>query len=240
MLGGIGFTWEHDAHLYLRRAIALRQLLGGASPWRRGRWPAPRSAAPGATSRSTCRRRPRPLRAEVARRRRRDRRAARGASAARRLVDAGLHRAALAAAVGPRRRRGRAARHRRGAAPGRGPGAAPPGRGVGGADDRRPRHRRAAGALGAARRCAARSAWCQLFSEPEAGSDLAALTTTATRTDGGWLLNGQKVWTTHGQGGRLGHLPGPHQPDGAEAPRHHLLHRRHEARRASTSGRSRS
>ncbi|MGQ0433123.1 MAG: acyl-CoA dehydrogenase family protein, partial [Microthrixaceae bacterium] len=34
VLGGIGFTWEHDAHLYLRRAIALRQLLGGASPWR--------------------------------------------------------------------------------------------------------------------------------------------------------------------------------------------------------------
>ena len=35
VLGGIGFTWEHDAHLYLRRAIAVRQLLGGAAPWRR-------------------------------------------------------------------------------------------------------------------------------------------------------------------------------------------------------------
>ena len=32
--GGIGFTWEHDAHLYLRRATALRQLFGGAAPWR--------------------------------------------------------------------------------------------------------------------------------------------------------------------------------------------------------------
>ena len=193
VLGGIGFTWEHDAHRYLRRATTLRQLLGGTAPWR-----AQVAAYALAGER-------RELGLDLVPEREAVRREVREFVATLEGLDRGARRARLVDA-------GYFVPHW-----------PPPwGRSADAIDQliidqelARGRIRRANLAVGAwaAPTIASHGTpeqqdrwvgptlrgevrWCQLFSEPGAGSDLAALTTRATRTDGGWLLNGQKVWTS--------------------------------------------
>ncbi len=59
--------------------------------------------------------------------------------------------------------------------------------------------------------------WCQLFSEPDAGSDAAAVKTRAIRVDGGWKVTGQKVWTSGAHYCRRGLATVRTDPD---APKH--------------------
>ncbi|GAA1033729.1 acyl-CoA dehydrogenase family protein [Virgisporangium ochraceum] len=64
------------------------------------------------------------------------------------------------------------------------------------------------------RMAAAEDLWCQGWSEPGAGSDLASITSRAERVDGGWRINGQKTWTT--RGAFCTHLFGLFRTDPAE------------------------
>jgi len=182
VLGGIGFTWEHDAHLSLRRAIALRQWLGGSARWRRR---AAELALEGTTRTLSVDVGDDPaLRAELS--------AVDGRVA---LAEAGL----LAPHWPPPYGRGAdAAEQLRIDAALAEAGVKRPDLVIGawavptilehGTDEQRERF-----AMPTLR---GDILWCQLFSEPGAGSDLASLRTAARRVEGGWRLSGQKVWTS--------------------------------------------
>ena len=192
-LGGIGYTWEHDAHLYYRRAMSLRALLGASGPWRER---VAKLAMEGAIK---------PVRVELPE----------GDAEFRARVRAEL--AEIATLTG----RERTARLASGGwvlphlpRPW-GRDARPLEQLVIDAEMRAADVRAQDLVIGAwvvpaliqygtpeqqerflPATLRLDYLWCQLFSEPGAGSDLAGLTTRAEQVDGGWRISGQKIWTS--------------------------------------------
>ena len=213
VLGGIGCTWEHDAHLYLRRAHGIGAFLGGAERWLR------RITA---LTQAGVRRRLSIDLSDVEGRR--PEIAAAVAEIAALPVEKrqeALARAGLQAPHWP-------PPHGRAASPAEqllidqelaAAGVARPDLVVGwwavptilehGTPEQIERFVPAT--------LRGEFLWCQLFSEPGAGSDLASLRTKAVRGDGGWLLTGQKVWTSAAHKARWGVCLARTDPD---APKH--------------------
>jgi 3-oxochol-4-en-24-oyl-CoA dehydrogenase len=193
VLGGIGFTWEHDAHLFLKRAMATRSLVGSPSQWRR----------------------------EIVRLVRDGHRRDPGIDLP---DDAARHRSEVRAFLDDLQQHPKPEWNRRIGDSGFlvphwprpwGRDASPLEQLVVDEEFRRARVRRPHLAVGAwalptiivhgtteqqerfvPPTLRGELTWCQMFSEPGAGSDLASLSTRAVRVDGGWLLTGQKVWTS--------------------------------------------
>ncbi|HWF30266.1 MAG TPA: acyl-CoA dehydrogenase [Mycobacterium sp.] len=213
VLGGIGCTWEHDAHLYLRRAHSIGRFLGGAEPWLR------RITA---LTQSGVRRRlgidlteVEGLRPEIAAA------VAEVAALPKEKRQAALAEAGLQAPHWP-------APYGRAASPAEqllidqemaAAGVVRPDLVIGwwaaptilqhGTPEQIERFVPAT--------LRGEFLWCQLFSEPGAGSDLASLRTKAVRGDGGWRMTGQKVWTSAAHKARWGVCLGRTDPD---APKH--------------------